>query len=541
MNLNLRSYMKNTKYIFITGGVVSSLGKGITSSTIGRLLKSRGLKIYMQKFDPYLNYDPSMMSPFQHGEVFVTHDGGQADLDLGHYERFTNELVNKNSNITTGKIYSRVIEKERKGYYNGGTVQVIPHITDEILSFLKKAQDTGADVVITEIGGTVGDIEGLPYLEAIRQAKKTFGPNNTFYVHCTLVPYLKSAGEIKTKPTQHSVKELRSIGITPNMIVLRSEMSIPKREKAKIALFCDVDEKAVIEANDVEIVYDLVNKFHEQGVDDIICETLNINTTPADLTNWNEMIEKIRCAKGNVKIATVGKYVGLKDAYLSVYESLEHACNWMGKKSSVKRIDSDKIAKDNVDELLGNVDGILVPDGIGVGNIEGIILASEYARKNNIPYLGIGLGMQTSLIEIARNLGGLTNANSVEFDSQCSNPIITYFNNHLDVDMSNNILRLGDYEIDLMDSKVKDLYGKDLIKERHRNRFEFNSEYKDLLEKNGVQFVGYCKTAKSYEIIEYTPNDWFVACLYHPEFLSRPNHPHPLFKGFIKAAISRKK
>ena len=534
--------MKNTKFIFITGGVVSSLGKGITSATIGRLLKSRGLKVFMQKFDPYLNYDPGTMSPFQHGEVFVTGDGGETDLDLGHYERFTNEFVTKHSNITTGKIYSRVIEKERKGFYHGGTVQVIPHITNEILSFLIKAKESDADVVITEIGGTVGDIESLPFLEAIRQARRDFGFENTFYVHCTLVPYLKSAGEIKTKPTQHSVKELRSIGITPDMIVLRSEINIPKSQKEKIALFCDVKEEAVVEAQDVEIVYELVNRFHDQGVDNIICNHFKLDTRSADLTNWNHMIDRIRNVSGEVKIALVGKYVELKDAYLSVYESLDHASNWLGKKCVVKRIDSDSITKKNVAELLGDVDGVLVPGGFGVRGVDGKILASKFARENNIPFFGICLGMQIALLDIAKNVAGLNDANSTEFDPKTTCPIISFLPDQYHGIEIGGTLRLGNYDCVLSkDSKAYAYYEKEIITERHRHRYEFNNEYKEVLKGVGVDFVGVNPKTGLCEVIEYKPHPWYVACQYHPEFNSRPNHPHPLFSGFINSAINYSK
>lgn len=534
--------MKNTKYIFITGGVVSSLGKGITSSTIGRLLKNRGLKIYMEKFDPYLNYDPGTMSPYQHGEVFVTSDGGETDLDLGHYERFTNELVTKNSNITTGKIYSKVIEKERQGVYQGRTVQVIPHITNEILTYLYKARESNADVVITEIGGTVGDIESLPFLEAIRQARRDFGVDNTFYIHVTLVPYLKSAGEIKTKPTQHSVKELRSIGITPDMIVLRSEVNIPKSQKQKIALFCDVKEEAVVVAEDTSIIYELVNKFHNQGVDDIICKSLKLETRECDLTLWNEMIDRIKRIDGSVKIALVGKYITLKDAYLSVTESLDHAGIVFGKKVIVKRVESDNIKKDNVEELLGDVDGILVPGGFGSRGIEGKILAAKFARENNIPYFGICLGMQIALIEVARNILGMEDANSIEFNVDTTHKIIDYLPDQYTGINIGGTLRLGNYDCVLdPNSKVGSYYKETLIKERHRHRFEFNNEYRGLLESAGVKFVGINPQTNLVEIIEIPTKEWFVGCQFHPEFSSRPNHPHPLFVGFIEHAIKHQK
>ncbi len=534
--------MKDTKFIFITGGVVSSLGKGITSSCIGRLLKERGLKIFMQKFDPYLNYDPGTMSPYQHGEVFVTCDGAETDLDLGHYERFTNELVTKDSNVTTGKIYSSVIDKERKGHYNGGTVQVIPHITNEIKGYLHRAKATGADVVITEIGGTVGDIESQPFLEAIRQARREFGFHNTFYVHVTLVPYLHSAHELKTKPTQHSVKEMKGLGIQPDMIVLRTEIPVPEEHKQKIALFCDVDAKAVIEARDMGIVYDLVNEFQRQGVDDFICNHFELETPAADLTDWNKMINWIKHAKGKVTIGLIGKYISLKDAYISVNESLAHAGFFYGKKVEIVGIESETITEATADELLGNLDGILVPGGFGVRGIAGKIIASQYAREHKIPYFGICLGMQVALIDIARNVAHLEDADSTEFNAQTPYKIIDLLPDQFTGINIGGTLRLGNYECRIDPSSKPFSYYKnrESVQERHRHRYEFNNEYKELLHQNGVKFIGINPQANLVEMIELEGHPWYVACQFHPEFRSRPNHPHPLFKGFIDAAIKYK-
>ena len=534
--------MAETKFIFVTGGVVSSLGKGITASCVGRLLKNRGLKVFMQKFDPYINYDPGTMSPYQHGEVFVTEDGAETDLDLGHYERFIDEPLNKNSNVTTGKVYSNVIEKERKGHFNGGTVQVIPHITNEIKSYLYRAKQTGADVVITEIGGTVGDIEGQPFLEAIRQARREFGYENTFYIHVTLIPYLKSACEIKTKPTQHSVRELKSLGLHPDMIMLRTEVSIPQEHRQKIAAFCDVDDRAVIEAKDVDIVYDLVNRFHEQHVDDIICEHFKLDTAPVDLKKWNEMIDRIKHSRGEVTIALVGKYTSLKDAYISVNESLYHAGYCFKKRVKIKRIESDNINSSNVKEILGNVDGILVPGGFGIRGIEGKIEVCRYARENNIPFFGICLGMQVAIIEYARNVAGLQGANSSEFDENTPYKVIDFLpGQYQGIDIGGT-LRLGNYECQLNPtSKPFKYYKKTNIFERHRHRYEFNNEFKNILGHYNLKYVGINPQSNLVEMIEVENHPYYVACQFHPEFKSRPDKPHPLFVGFIDAAIKHKR
>lgn len=531
---------KQTKYIFVTGGVVSSLGKGIAASCIGRLLKNRGLKVFMQKFDPYINVDPGTMSPYQHGEVFVTDDGAETDLDLGHYERFIDENLTKESNITTGKIYSNVITKERRGDYLGATVQVIPHITNEIKNKLKKAADvSNADVIITEIGGTVGDIESLPFLEAIRQARRDFGYNNTLYIHNTLVPYLKAAGEIKTKPTQHSVKELRGLGIQPDMIILRTEVSIKKEQKNKIALFCDVPEKCVFEAKDAKILYEIATSLHEQKIDDLICEHFGLETKPCNLTEWNQMIDRIKNLTGEVKIALVGKYVSLQDAYISVNEALKHAGYYFNKKVRIMPIDSAKLTDENYEEVLKDADGILVPGGFGERGTYGKLLAIKYARLNKIPFLGICYGMHLACIEYARDVFGYLDANTTEIDPNTTHPIIDYLPGQYEGINMGGTLRLGLYDCKLVDNtKVKELYNKDLIKERHRHRYEFNNNFRELFTKDLI-ISGINPQANLVEIVELKNHPYFVACQFHPEFLSRPNRAHPLFIGLIGSAIKQ--
>ncbi len=528
---------KQTKFIFITGGVVSSLGKGISASSIGRLLKNRGLKVFMQKFDPYINVDPGTMSPYQHGEVFVTEDGAETDLDLGHYERFIDENLTKNSNITAGKIYSSVIAKERKGEYLGATVQVIPHITNEIKEKLvQAANESQADVVITEIGGTVGDIESLPFLEAIRQARRDFGYHNTLYIHNTLVPYLKAAGEIKTKPTQHSVKELRSLGIQPDMIILRTEVSIKSEQKEKIALFCDVDKKAVFEAKDSKILFEVVNSLHNQKIDDIILKHFGITLPPADMTEWNALIQQIKNLKDEVKIALVGKYVSLPDAYISVNEALKAAGYYHNVKVHITSIDSNDITKDNVIEKLQNYTGIIVPGGFGKRGSEGKILAIEYCRTHNIPFFGICFGMQLACIEYARNVKGYQEASSTEIDPETPQPVIHQLSNqHKGMDMGGT-LRLGLYDCKLTpNTKTQEAYQKEAVSERHRHRFEFNNNYKDIFDGDFV-ISGINSETQLVEIVELKNHNWFIACQFHPEFSSRPYRPHPLFRDFIGAA-----
>ena len=529
-----------TKYIFVTGGVVSSLGKGITASSLGRLLKNRGLKVFMQKFDPYINVDPGTMSPYQHGEVFVTDDGAETDLDLGHYERFIDENLSQNSNITTGRVYSSVIEKERRGEYLGATVQVIPHITNEIKSKLEAAaKDSGADVIITEIGGTVGDIESLPFLEAIRQARKDFGYQNTLYVHNTLVPYLKAAGEIKTKPTQHSVKELLSLGIQPDVIVLRTEVSIEKHVKEKISSFCNVPVEAVVEAADASILYEVPVRLKEQGLDDFVLKHFNLEAPEADMSEWQSLIETVRNLSGEVRIALVGKYVALQDAYLSVSEALKHAGFHYGKKINIEWIDSETVTDETVSALFSEVDGILVPGGFGTRGVEGKILAAKYARENNIPYFGICLGMQVATIEYARNVANLECAHSTEFDPKTPHSIIDYLpDQYSGIDMGGT-LRLGLYDCRVQEgTKAHKAYQSVNVKERHRHRYEFNNQYKAILEAAGLVFSGVNPQTGLAEIVEIPTHRWFVAAQFHPEFISRPQRPQPLFREFINAAIT---
>ncbi len=532
---------KQTKFIFVTGGVVSSLGKGIAASSIGRLLKNRGLKVFMQKFDPYINVDPGTMSPYQHGEVFVTDDGAETDLDLGHYERFIDENLSKNSNITAGKIYSSVISKERRGEYLGATVQVIPHITNEIKEKLvQAATESQADIVITEIGGTVGDIESLPFLEAIRQARREFGYKNTLYIHNTLVPYLKAAGEIKTKPTQHSVKELRSLGIQPDIIILRTEVSIKREQKEKIALFCDVDKRAVFEAKDSKILYEVVSNLHNQKIDDVILKHFGLSMPKADMREWDALIDKIKHLKDEVKIAVVGKYVSLPDAYLSINEALKAAGYFHNVKVNISHIDSNEITSSNVQERLKPYAGILVPGGFGSRGIEGKLLAIAYARKNQIPYLGICLGMQLVCIEYAKNVKGYAHACSTEENPNTPHPVIHQLaNQHEDINMGGT-LRLGLYDCKVSrDSKAFQAYGKELISERHRHRYEFNKAFQDIFDENFI-CSGINPQTNLVEIVEMKNHPWFVACQFHPEFASRPQRPHPLFREFVDAAIKHK-
>ena len=533
----------NTKFIFVTGGVVSSLGKGIAASSIGRILKNRGLKIFMQKFDPYINMDPGTMSPYQHGEVFVTDDGAETDLDLGHYERFIDESLSQNSNITTGKIYSSVISKERKGEYNGGTVQVIPHITNEIKDKLKKAAiESKADIVITEIGGTVGDIESLPFLEAIRQAIRDFGYENTLYVHNTLVPYLKAADEVKTKPTQHSVMELRKIGIQPDIIILRTEVPLSDSHKEKIALFCDIDKENVIEALDQKIIYSVAKSLHEQKIDDIILNHFKIDAKEADMSEWYHLIERIEKLNGEVRIGLVGKYISLHDAYLSVSEALKAAGYYFYKKIIIDYIDSSLIDEKNVKEKLSSLDGIIVPGGFGDRGIEGMLHAIKYARLNNIPLFGICLGMQLICIEYARNVIGYKDANSGEFDKFTTHNIIDYLENQYDGINIGGTLRLGLYDchIEKKDTNTYKAYKLEDIKERHRHRYEFNNKFLEIFNKDLI-ITGKNIKGNLVEIVELKNHPWFLGCQFHPEFLSRPQRPHPLFRDFIEASINNKR
>lgn len=534
---------KDTKFIFVTGGVVSSLGKGIVASSLGRLLKQRGLKVFMQKFDPYINVDPGTMSPYQHGEVYVTEDGAETDLDLGHYERFIDENLSQDSNITTGRVYKSVIEKERKGEYLGATVQVIPHITNEIKAKLvSAAKNSNANVIITEIGGTVGDIESTPFLEAIRQARRDFGYNNTLYIHTTLVPFLHAAGEIKTKPTQHSVKELRGIGIQPDIIVLRSEVSITKEQKDKIALFCDVKPEAVIECVDSKILYEVANLLHDQKIDDVVLNHFGIDAPPCDLKDWNKFINRVKNLDGEVNIALVGKYVSLQDAYISVTEALKAAGYEFHKKTKIKYIQAEDVTSENVGEMLKGMDGLLVPGGFGPRGTEGKIAAINYARLNNLPFLGICLGMQLACIEYARNEFGYLDAASSELAPETTHPIIDYLPDQYKGINLGGTLRLGAYDCKLKKGTLAyKLYGTENISERHRHRYEFNNKFINVLEDKDLKASGINPQTNLVEIVEIKSHPYFIACQFHPEFKSRPYKAHPLFKGLIEAAIKHSK
>lgn len=534
---------KLTKYIFVTGGVVSSLGKGITAASLGRLLKNRGLKVTLQKFDPYINVDPGTMSPYQHGEVFVTEDGAETDLDLGHYERFIDINLNQYSNVTTGKVYSTVLKKERRGDYKGATVQVIPHITNEIKDKVYKAgKATKSDVVITEIGGTVGDIESLPFLEAIRQIKSEIGREHVMYIHCTLVPYIKAAGEIKTKPTQHSVKELRSLGIQPDAIVLRSEMEIGEDNKRKIAQFCDTDNEAVIEMLDADTLYHVPIALQAQKFDDLVCKHLHLPDTEADMKEWNELVHKVRNLSNVIDIALVGKYVELPDAYLSLVESLKHAGIDLDTDIAIHWVDSEVLDKETIHEKLSDVDGIVVPGGFGSRGMDGKIEAIQYARENKVPFLGVCLGMQLAVVEYARNVLGLSDAHSVEIDPSTTHPVVALVKEQ---DMEGNIggtLQLGSAGVELTDgTKTKAAYEDvSYIEERYRHRYEVNAAYQQRLEESGLQVSGYGKDDQGIKVIELDAHPWFVACQYHPEFKSRPTKAHPLITAFVDAVNKNK-
>lgn len=530
-----------TKYIFVTGGVVSGLGKGITAASLGRLLKARGLKVAAQKLDPYINVDPGTMSPYQHGEVYVTEDGAETDLDLGHYERFIDEDLNKYSNLTTGKVYWNVLNKERRGEYLGETVQVIPHITNEIKEFIYSVgRKTNADVVITEIGGTTGDIESQPFLEAIRQVGFEVGRENALYIHVTLVPFLRGSDEHKTKPTQHSVKELQGMGITPDIIVLRCDEPLEENIFKKIALFCNVKQDCVIENITIPVLYEAPIMLEKSHFSDIVCRELGINAGEPDLSDWMDMLENIKHRNKKVTIGLVGKYVQLHDAYLSVAEALRHAGYVYGARVQIEWIDSETINSENVSEILGGCDGILVPGGFGNRGIEGKIETARYARENNIPFLGICLGMQVAVIEFARNVCGLKDANSGEFDESSSNKVIDFMpdqNEHIN---KGGTLRLGAYPCVIKEgTKMAECYGKREISERHRHRYEFNNDYREILTKAGLVISGTSPDGRIVETIELPQNDFFVGVQFHPEFKSRPNKAHPLFKGLISSALKR--
>lgn len=529
------------KYIFVTGGVVSSLGKGITAASLGRLLKNRGLKVTIQKFDPYINVDPGTMSPYQHGEVFVTDDGAETDLDLGHYERFIDINLSQNSNVTTGRVYSTVLKKERRGDYLGGTVQVIPHVTNEIKERVFRAgRETGADVVITEIGGTVGDIESLPFLEAIRQIKSDVGMDNVLYLHCTLIPYLKAAGEMKSKPTQHSVKELRSLGIQPNVIVVRTERPVPQDMKDKIALFCDIRKEAVIECGDADTLYQVPLDLQAQNLDQIVCDHLKLQSGQANMEEWTALVDRVNNLSKKVRIALVGKYVELQDAYLSVAEALRHAGYNVDADIEIDWVYSEQLTDENVVEQLKDVDGILVPGGFGDRGIEGKITATRFARENKIPFLGICLGMQLASVEFARTVLGMEGANSAELNPSTPYPIIDLLPEQKDVEDLGGTLRLGLYPCKLEEGTVAHAaYGEQVIYERHRHRYEFNNEYRDQMERAGFIFSGTSPDGRLVEIIEVADHPFFVASQFHPEFVSRPTRPQPLFREFVRASLEK--
>ena len=536
-----------TKYIFVTGGVVSSLGKGITAASLGRLLKSRGYKVTVQKFDPYINIDPGTMSPYQHGEVFVTDDGAETDLDLGHYERFIDINLSKSSNVTTGKIYQSVITKERRGDYLGGTVQVIPHITNEIKSrVFRVGNNDNADFVITEIGGTVGDIESLPFLEAIRQVKKDVGKNDVLYIHVTLVPYIGAAGELKTKPTQHSVKELRSIGITPDILVCRSEHPMSEDMIAKLAMFCDVDKEAVFQNLTAKSIYEVPQLLEEQHMDDIVLKKLDMPLKPKDMSGWHDMVARIlKHYDRKVTIAVAGKYVELQDAYISITESLKHAALHNEAELDIRWVNAEKIEAPgtDLDKVFEGVDGILVPGGFGDRGIEGKISAVRYAREHKIPFFGICLGMQCAVIEFARNICGLKDANSSEFKADVP-AVIDLMPDQVDIEDKGGTMRLGLYPCKVYPDTLTDkAYGQPLVYERHRHRYEFNNEYRDVLTKNGLVLGGISPDNRLVEIVELPQSEhpWFLGCQFHPEFKSRPTKAHPLFRDFIAAALQYKK
>ena len=538
----------NTKYIFVTGGVVSSLGKGITAASLGRLLKSRGYRVTIQKFDPYINIDPGTMSPYQHGEVFVTDDGAETDLDLGHYERFIDINLSKNSNTTTGKIYQSVINKERRGDYLGGTVQVIPHITNEIKErVFRVGQQDNADFVITEIGGTVGDIESLPFLEAIRQVKKDVGKNDVLYIHVTLVPYISAAGELKTKPTQHSVKELRSIGISPDIIVCRSEKPISKEMREKMAMFCDVDPDAVIQNLTARSIYEVPMLMEEQGLDTIVLRKLEMEDKPKDMQGWHDMVARIlKKYDKKVTIAVVGKYVALQDAYISITESLRHAAVANEAELDIHWVNAEEIEADDtdMDKVMAGVDGILVPGGFGNRGIEGKIKAIQYAREHKIPFFGICLGMQCAVIEFARHVCGMADANSSEFNPNSTHPVIDLMPEQLDVEDLGGTMRLGLYPCKVYpDTLTSKAYNAELIYERHRHRYEFNNAFREEIVGKGLVLGGTLPNGRLVEIVELPESEhpWFLGAQFHPEFKSRPTNPHPLFREFVGAAVKHHK
>ena len=533
----------NTKYIFVTGGVVSGLGKGITAASLGRLLKNRGYKVTIQKFDPYINVDPGTMNPYEHGEVFVTDDGAETDLDLGHYERFIDENLTHNSSVTMGKVYSTVIEKERKGEYLGKTVQVIPHITNEIKKRIYGFENTDTDIVITEVGGTVGDIEGLSIIEAIRQVGLEKNPEDVVYIHVTLLPYIHGSNEIKSKPTQHSVKELQSLGIKPDILVCRTEQDIPDSVREKLSLFCNVRKSSVIQNKTADCLYAVPLMLEEEGLAREVCNHLKLDRYIPDNTKWQEMIENIRKIDKNkiVKIAIVGKYIKLEDSYISVIESLHHAGFANNVNVEIDLVDAEKINNENAEEILSKYDGIVVPGGFGNRGIEGKIATIKYARKNKVPFLGICLGMQMAVVEFARDVLGLEDANSAEFDKNTKNPVIHIMEEQKNIDKKGGTMRLGAYPCIVKEGSLANkVYGKKEISERHRHRYEFNNDYRENLENAGLHISGTSPDGKLVEIVEIEEHPYFIAGQFHPELKSRPNRPAPLFTGLVKAAVDKK-
>ncbi|HJX25911.1 MAG TPA: CTP synthase [Chthoniobacterales bacterium] len=528
------------KYIFVTGGVVSSLGKGLAAASLGTLLELRGLRVVLQKFDPYLNVDPGTMNPFQHGEVYVLNDGAETDLDLGHYERFTNCVLSRHNNLTSGQVYESVILKERRGDYLGNTVQVIPHVTDEIKARIREISDESKyDVVITEIGGTTGDIEGLPFLEAIRQFILEVGAQNVVNVHVTLVPYIKAAGELKTKPTQQSIAKLREIGLQPQVLICRSQLPLDSELRQKLSMFCSVSLKAVIEARDVEhTIYELPLMLHHEGLDGLVCELLHLTTPEPDLANWRQFVQRVVNPKKRVKIAVVGKYIDLQDAYKSIYESLTHAAASEDCRIDLKRIDADSL-HDDLDSQLRDVAGVLIPGGFGERGVEGKIKAARFARENKVPYLGLCLGMQVATIEFARNVCGLAEANSTEFDPKTPDPVISLLEEQKDVHVKGASMRLGTWPTKIAKGTLAErVYGSNEVLERHRHRYEFNMKYRDRMKERGFTISGTSPDGALAELIELRDHPYYVGCQYHPEFQSKPNKPHPLFKGFIQACLA---